>query len=366
MVANVPPAQGEFTARWRLLLALAAGLSLGLLAGMVGALEFKFQLVIVGLLGLLLIAALARDKWLFFLLAFLVTLPVEVRKALSGTLELVMTGAPGPYFSSTDVLLIIVYGLWTARGHFLVDVRRTFFSTPNLIALLVIAATLPSLVNAEALHRSFWELTRLVRVYALFFYGLNCFRRRDYAKYVVGALLFTALLESAVAIAQAVTKKGLVLDLLAQEATLYVRDYANREVVRVSGTVIEPNSFAALMTLVGAVALGVALFERHRPVRAIGLLAYAGVVASTALSLSRSGIIALAVATVLVVALGLAARRISPGTVLSVALAGIVLATIAWFPVRGALAAKLEDQAMEWEGRAGLHETALNMWADHP
>lgn len=213
---------------------------------------------------------------LFTVLAFVDLLPVPLGPVVS------FTKLAG-FILALSWLVSIVYGKSSGRG--LLD------DQPG--AVLLVAAFV-----AWATATSAWALSPGTALGAAGRYGLDALlfviacgvlrTRRDVA-WIVGAFVAGAAMSAAYGIAVPPSSSG------------------SEDVARVSGTVGDPNEFAAL--LVAALPLAIALAAGHgwhRRLRALGAGAAALSVAGILLSVSRGGLVALAV--VLIAGLVLAGR----------------------------------------------------------
>lgn len=360
-----PSAFGHPLFRPRSLLILVYGLGLGIFAALVAALGFKWQFVLAGSVILGAAAAASRDRRLFFLVVLFMSVPIELKKSFSDS-EFIMAGAIGFYYTTVEAILVVLYVLWIREADFWARARRAFFSTPNLIALLVLAGAVPSFVNSEAVHLSFWELNRMLCAYALFFYAMNSFRRAEYARYIIGAMMASAVIQSIIGTLQGVFQRPLGLQVLGEESGLFSNNYAGIEVVRVTGTLFEPNSFAFLMTIFAVTAVSVCIFERRLVVRLVSAMVCAGSAFATVATLSRSGAVAFIVSLSIVLAIGIAKKRISLIAVLGIVVVTAVIGLIAWIPIADRVSAKLRTQSFEVDARLQLNWIAVDMILDNP
>ena len=142
---------------------------------------------------------------------------------------------------------------------------------------------------------------------------------------------------------------------------------------RITGTTSNPNEFGALMVLASSVALSGALFLRRRVARVLSWLCLAVFVLALMYTLSRSALIALAIATAFVLFLyaakGMKAQEFRRLLLAILLLAIIGLVDLQLVPEKFFYrTSQLSDitQATSWQARLGSWQSTLELWKESP
>ncbi|MDX6651777.1 MAG: hypothetical protein QOJ38_558 [Solirubrobacterales bacterium] len=273
MTARIDPARTALTAAIG-----AAALALGLLAGIDPALAIAAA-VGIGFVGLVL-ADLTTGVMLFALLSFLGLLPTLAGPSLS------------PPKLAGLLLAISWLAVMATRPQ---DARDLFTDHPAVAALLLTFLAWVGLsgIWAESPSAAATSLYRLLLNLALFPIVYSAIRRREHAFWIAGAYVGGAVIAAAY---------GFVVKPDVSAASgVGGADALNR----VSGTIGDPNELAAALVTGVALATGLVVALKRAP--GVRLLAAGGgalCLATIFLTLSRGGLIALAMALVAGIAIG--------------------------------------------------------------
>jgi O-antigen ligase len=245
----------------------------------------------IGAIGVAVAVAAVRQRRLLVLLVVVLGIQALFHKAL-GPLDVnVASGAPGFFISSTDLLLLALYGAWLMEGTLVRDLRAGLARPVFWVPLAALITVLPSLLVAQSLTHAMAELFRMVCMLGLFIYvGLRTRERRDIVVLFVGFALL-AFIQTGIAGLQSKTGTTLGVAVIAQSDELIARNFDIGESPRPSGSTGHPVFFAALMAQIGLLGLALALGSRHR-VRYVALAAAAASLVAIILAQSRAALVA--------------------------------------------------------------------------
>jgi putative inorganic carbon (HCO3(-)) transporter len=226
-------------------------------------------------------------------------------------------------------------------------------SLPAVVYVAVVALSLTVAVDPSA---SAYEVAIAVQSLLLLAYLASWVRTPADLRFVAASVLVTTLLAVA---AMAALRQGLSLpgiEGVGDRVTAQGLD-------RLGGTFGSPNEAASYLVVVLPVALALALAPLGRPLRLLAALTGAAAATALVLTYSRGGWLGVAVALVLLLALG--GRR---GAIpLRRAVAVLAVAAAALLPFMPAIAARLLGDPDNAAGsRLPLLDLAWRMFADHP
>ena len=226
---------------------LLGGVCIGLLFLL--GMQLKLQwFALIFLVFMVLIASLpVEDKKNYFLILFVLALPIWIGKNLY--LQ------PSPYRIFTFgfpihislLPLTALYVIWALRQ--VVGEEPTAVSTRGLLSLAGVfgAAAISSLGSTDKIFAAF-DLFALGTSILIFIYAASEIRQRRELRLVLGLLIFSAALQGAIALVQHFTGATLGLDYFGEEKKLY--GYVGLEVIsRVGGLIGHPNSLALFFDL---------------------------------------------------------------------------------------------------------------------
>ena len=268
---------------------LLAGVFIGFLFLL--GMQLKLQWFAFLFLGfLVLIASLAvEDKKNYFLVLFVLALPVWIGKNLY--LQ------PSPYRISTFgfpihvslLPLTALYVIWAVRQ--VVGEEPAPVSTRGLLPLAGVfgAAAVSVLGSTDKLFAAF-DLFALGTSILIFIYAASEIRQRRELRLVLGLLIFSAALQGAIALVQHFTGSTLGLDYFGAAKKLY--GYVGLEVVsRVGGLIGHPNSLALFFDLMLPLSLSLLFCPMRGSTRFFLAVAVFLQLAGLSVTFSRGGII---------------------------------------------------------------------------
>jgi O-antigen ligase len=357
-IAGVPPIT--------VVLVIGGAIATSILASQ---LDIKGLMVLAGVGVLVAGMFVVRDRPLYVLVLLVLTLQVLLHKKFGELDKVVNSGAPLIYISSIYVWLVVLYVLWLLEGTMAKDLIAG--SRNPLLWLPLVAATpaIFSLLVATDLQLAVAELYHMAWMYMLFVYVALRVRNQKQLTVLVGALLSIALVQAVVVLLQWRTGGSLGLGFLGEQSVLGVRATdAGVDLTRPSGTVVHPDFLAALVAPIGLISLSLAI-NLKRSWQKWACLAAAPIgFLPLAISQTRAALLGAAVATVLLAAGYLKARRLSWQPI-AITLGAAALATaVFWDRIRTAMFDNLgTDQfQLEIDARVQLNNLALAMIKDHP
>jgi O-antigen ligase len=202
------------------------------------------------------------------------------------------------------------------------------------------------------------QLVRVVVYVALFFLVLHNLNRKESTTIVVMTLMAVGFILAFVGVAQFVKHYPTLLGVTRPAQYL----------ARASGTFVNPNNFAAYLEMIVPIALASVMMGRFSPTVKV-LLAYCAfaMLAGIAMSVSRGGIIAMAVTLVLFCFVLLAQRDfwlpavIALGTML---ILGLVFAS-QFDSIQRRFASALHNERADFNGRIFYWQAAKELYARH-
>lgn len=332
-------------------------------AGMIGE---KALIIVIGLLALLGMVALIKNRTLFFMFVFAASFSLIWYKKF--TPFLAESYAVAIYITTVDVVLLFLYFIWAGEGTMFRDLRSGLKKPVFLLPVSGIAITLLSAVNALDQRIVWAEIVRYLWMTALFIYVAVRVRRREHLwAFMLGWLVFLSV-QVIVSMSQRFTGGFLGIELFALRPD--PMEPNSLEFMRPFGTQIHP---VFLGCVVAMVSLMVGCFALHVPRSSImrwGLLGCIPLsVASAYLSKARGPLVALVPAVAVVVIFAVRRKFLSP----RVLLVGAILAAIgaaAFQPQISSLVGSMfgsESNASEnWNARWQINEIAFRMVEDHP
>lgn len=334
----------------------AAGLSLGVLAVVIASLPAEYRALAAAgaLLPLFAVACRNARRLLFGLV--LIDLPLGVDTVLNYRPEAEALGAlGGTSLSMTSVaigLLWILYLLDPDRATSRANGGGRVWWTAVPLGIYVLVVAL-SYVVAQDPELATFEIALVVQSFLLFAYVALTVRTHSDVIFIVAVLFVGLLLEGIVMIALAA---GLpAIDVAGIRSRL---DPGSPP--RVGGTIGSPNDAGSYLALFAAPALAVAVSPAFgRALRRLaGAALLVGLVA-LALTFSRGGWLACAIALVLLLALGARRHR------LALALPAVIL--LCALPFAGPILDRITaDDGGAALSRVPLMEAALAIGSDHP
>jgi O-antigen ligase len=319
---------------------LAASLGAGAFGFLLAQLGLKGFLVAGGGLGIVMAVLVVRERPLLLLIVFVASLQVIFRKALGPIDEEIAGGPPAIYLTSTDVLLLALYGFWLMNGTLWQELRAVLRRRVFLIPFLGGLAVVPSLVLVSNVNLAVAELVRMAFGFALFVYVSLRLRSRREIELVLG-----------------------------EASALTPRTLDDGVIPRPSGTTIHPVFLGALMGPIGLLALSLAINLRGRAsVRRLWLAVVPMALLPLVLAQARSALIGVALGGLVLTLTALRRGRLSARIIgIAVILSGFL--TIAfWSEVSQRLLDNLgtEQFNLEVQSRLQLNQVALDITRDHP
>lgn len=135
-------------------------------------------IIALGLVSVLTLLVIVKNRTLFFLFAVSVSMCIILYKAIS---ELTPNSyVPGIYITTLDVMLIVLYLIWIAEGTFVQDLKEGFKQKILWLPLLVMPLVFISALNAPSLTLVMGEFVRFLWMWALFVYMAVRIRRKEH------------------------------------------------------------------------------------------------------------------------------------------------------------------------------------------
>jgi putative inorganic carbon (hco3(-)) transporter len=265
----------------------------------------------------------------------------------------------GLSISATTIALACLYLSWFIRS----QANRNTEASPglhiNLPLLLYLAITAISVVVAEDVSLSLFEVFLLLESCLVYFYVANNVRTRQDVLFVFSVLMIACLAESLAMIA---------LRFNAMPSTIWgthvrVDTDVKEGFMRIGGTVGSPNSAAAYLSISVASAASLLFTKLGRAYKwlAIAVMGFGGV--ALIFTFSRGGWVALALSVTFICLLGW--RRI--GLSLKTPIAVILILGMLYLPFHSVISARLlGDDRGSAESRIPLMKLAFRIIKDNP
>jgi O-antigen ligase len=313
---------------------------------------------------LVLIASLAaRDKKDYFLVLFVLALPVWIGKHLDYQ--------PSPYGISTFgfpihvsfLPLIALYAIWAMRQ--VVRDDPAPLSTRGLLPLAgVFAAATVAVVGSTDNLFAVFDLFALGTSMLIFIYAASEIRQRRELRLVLALLIFSAAFQGAIALAQYFTGSTLGLNFFGAARQLY--GYPGLEVVsRVGGLIGHPNTLAFFFDLMLPLSLSLLFCPMSGRTRFFLAVAVFLQLAGLSVTFSRGGIIGSSLA-VLALAVFHGARRFGLIRAFFMTMAGVLLLAAVLAVVPNPIEKTVTRTEKTVHGRVLLTDIALTMIRHHP
>ena len=352
------PCQPGLSCRW-----LWAGVFIGLLFLL--GMQLKLQWFAFLFLGFLVLMAsqVAADKKTYFLVLFVLALPIWIGKHLDFH--------PSPYGVSTFgfpihvslLPLAALYVIWAVRQ--VVREDPAPLSARGLLPLAGVfgAAAVSVLGSTDKLFAAF-DLFALGTSILIFIYTASEIRERRELRLVLGLLIFSAAFQGAIALAQYLAGSTLGLDFFGAAKKLY--GYAGLEVVsRVGGLIGHPNNLALFFDLMLPLSLSLLFCPMRGGTRFFLAVAVFLQLAGLSVTFSRGGIIGSGLGVLALVVFH-GARRFGLIRAFFMTMAGAVLLAAFLAVVPNPIEKGLTRTERTIPGRLLLTEIALTMIRHHP
>jgi len=267
----------------------------------------------------------------------------------------------GLSISFTTIALAGLYLSWFIRSltNRNTEERRSVHINRSLLLYLAIAAL--SMMVAQDVSLSSFEVLLLLEASLLYFYVANNVRTRQEVIFIVSMLLLACLLESLVMIVLSFT--GMPSTIWGLPTHIFVDADPTSGGMRIGGTVGSPNQSAAFLSILLAIAASVLVTSLGRAHKflAMAVLGLGGV--ALVFTFSRGGWTSCAVSITI---LSLVAWR-RRGLSLRVPLAAIVVLVLLYLPFHNAISTRLlGDDRGSAESRIPLMKLAFRIVEDNP
>jgi putative inorganic carbon (hco3(-)) transporter len=267
----------------------------------------------------------------------------------------------GLSISATTLALAGLYLSWFIRSQSKRTSEATASLQMNWPLFLYLAITAISMVAAQDVSLSVFEVALLLEACLVYFYVANTVRTRQDVIFVVSLLLIGCLLESVVMIVLQFT--GMPSTIWGAPTQIQVDADPSQSFVRVGGTVGSPNFAAAYLSILLASAAGVMFTNLRRALKwlAIGVLALGGV--ALIFTFSRGGWIAAALAVTFICLLGSRRLRFSLKTPIVL----ILILGMLCLPFQNVISARfVDDDKGSAASRIPLMKLAFRIIEDNP
>lgn len=289
--------------------AIALGCLAGVLAWMLAQVGFKYAFAGVVAIALIGALALVRERERLMLVVACLSLAALMHKSFS-TIHDVSSGPPSLYISTLDVAILLLYLFWFTSGSLSMEFSATVRRPAVWLPLVGVLCTLPSLLVTSSVALSLAEIQRMVMAWLLYVYVAARVRRRSDVWLVLSALTTIVVVEFVIVLGQWATNSPLGLSFLGTPQTLNQRITNTESIGRPFGTIEHPDFLAAVLGPIALVALCLAIRHTNRRVKIGSLVVAALASAPMVISHTRSAALGLAVATIGVIVVSLATRRL--------------------------------------------------------
>jgi O-antigen ligase len=342
---------------------LAAGALIGFLFLL--GMQLKLQWFAFLFLGSLVLIAsqVAADKKTYFLVLFVLALPVWIGKHLDYH--------PSPYGISTFgfpihlslLPLTALYVIWAGRRA--LGEETVPLSTRGLWPLAgVFAAAAISVLGATDQRFAAYDLFALFTSMLIFLYAASEIRQRRELRLVLALLIFSAAVQGVIALAQHLTGSTLGLDFFGADKKLY--GYVGLEAVsRVGGLAGHPNNLALFVDLTLPLSLSLLVCPMRGGLRFFLAAAIFLQLVGLSVTFSRGGIIGAGLA-ILCLAVFHGARRVGLIRAFFVTTAGALLLAGLLTLVPNPLVKGLTRTERTVHGRVLLTEIAVTLIQHNP
>jgi len=342
---------------------LLAGVFIGFLFLL--GMQLKLQWFAFLFLGSLILIAsqVAADKKTYFLVLFVLALPVWIGKHLDFH--------PSPYGISTFgfpihvslLPLTALYVIWAARQ--VAGDAPAPLSTRGLLPLAgVFAAAAISVLGATDQRFAAYDLFALGTSILIFSYAASEIRQRRELQLVLGLLIFSAAFQGVIALAQHLAGSTLGLDFFGADKKLY--GYVGLDAVsRVGGLVGHPNNLALFFDLMLPLSLSLLFCPVSGRTRFFLAVAVFLQLVGLSVTFSRGGIIGSGLA-VLCLAVFHGSRRFGLIRAFFMTMAGALLLAAFLTIVPNPFVKGLTRTERTVHGRLLLTEIALTLIQHHP
>ena len=363
-------------------MAVAFGVALGMAAVVLARLSVIWSMLFVVGLAVMVCSLAARDAKSYWLVIFVLVLPLEIDKMLidSGyVMERVKrygfpTGElPGPVLHLSDLPLLVLLTLWITDT--LLHRKPIRFPKAHWLALALLGWSALSILNARDFASAFFDLCRGAKLYVLYLLAYNILGDPKRVRWVVIALLAGVALQGALCLTQFVSQDaGRMLTSLLGKKNLYSTDLKNTmgwlmrvsegsvAGKRASGTVGPINAQAFYFEQLLPLAFLIWLVVRRSAERYLAILA--AVLGSLGLlvTFSRGGMLGLLCGMLCLVVLAWRRNAVPRQRLALIALSGLILLVVA-LPLMTRYFGSRPEAAT---GRLHLMAVGLRMVHDHP
>jgi O-antigen ligase len=353
-----PPCQPGLRGWW-----LLGGVFIGFLFLL--GMQLKLQWFAFFFLGSLVLIAsqVAADKKTYFLVLFVLALPVWIGKHLDFH--------PSPYGISTFGFPIHVSLLPLTALYVIWGVRQVMgddsapLSTRGLLPLAgVFAAAAISVLGATDQRFAAYDLFALSTSILIFIYAASEIRQRRELRLVLGLLIFSAAFQGVIALAQHLSGSTLGLDFFGADKKLY--GYVGLEAVsRVGGLVGHPNNLALFFDLMLPLSLSLLFCPMRGRTRFFLAAAVFLQLVGLSVTFSRGGIIGSGLA-ILCLAVFHGARRFGLIRAFCMTMAGALFLAAFLTVVPNPFVKGLTRTERTVHGRMLLSEIAFTLIQHHP
>jgi putative inorganic carbon (hco3(-)) transporter len=267
----------------------------------------------------------------------------------------------GLSISVTTIALAGLYLSWFIRSQAKKTSEASLPFHVNFALLLYFAITAISVVVAQDVSLSLFEVALLFEACLVYFYVANTVRTREDVMFVVSLLLIACLLESLAMIVLQFT--GMPSTIWGAPTQIQIEADPGQRFMRVGGTVGSPNFAAAYLSISLASAASILFTNLGRKLKwlAIAVLGAGGV--ALIFTFSRGGWIAAVLAIALICLLGCRRRGFSLKTPIAITL---ILAMLC-LPFLSVISARLlEDDKGSAQSRIPLMKLAFRIIEDNP
>ena len=320
--------------------------------------------------GLFILAGhLSGNPRLFSLWGLMVAVPFDLSKRL-GTIIAKMGGETSLRIEFSDVFLAVLLA-YLVRD--IATGRLAGLRIPKITYLWLTVAAMGAATMFWGTYRltAMHEVVRMLKVTLLFIVLCNELGTVQRLLHAAGGLSAGVLLQALVGMYQYTTRQHLGLDILGETGAgtldqLAADSVRGQGVFRVGAFLNHPNIFGAYLAALLPMTLSLFLLKKGGPFKLLGLLASSLGAAALMASLSRSGWLSFAVASLVLVLLVLLHGRLRMKVLLPAAGAGLVLVLVLLTFSEQIVSRIFESKPDAVLGRAEYNRTAAGIIADKP
>ncbi|MBI4743359.1 MAG: O-antigen ligase family protein [Actinobacteria bacterium] len=278
-------------------------------------------------------------------------------------------GAVGIQISLSDLLLLILYGMWlgriltSAKG---IDKDFKFVRRGVVPALLFVFASALSVFNAPDLKLLVFELFQMFKMLLWYFFIINNIKSENDLKIIIGGVIVSVFLHSTVALLQKFSGASMGLTKLGELSQLVGEPVGGKIVSRIGGIMPHPIALGSFIAQTLSFCLGAFLTWKNKKMSILSGITIIFGFTALIFTLARAAMIAWVAAFVVTIFLAIRGKYFYG--VKSKAIIGITLVILVVSIAFSSLWYErfFASRASNVTARYALNEIAVNMIKAHP